>query len=205
MTGIRYFPTVVSNSLMVVFMIERFCNKIWPLLPLTLLLFGSSTLSFAKAVDQGHGTVSVNGSIIDTACAIETTDRYQIIHLNTESISEMIHFGEAKPHPFSIRLINCTLSPTDATHHREPWSTFSTTFDGPAENGLFKVFGDAAGVGLQISDAAGNISIPGEPMPAGDLLTGDMDLKYNIRLMGDGHTLKAGDYRSIIRFKIDYY
>lgn len=190
---------------MVISMIARCSHKIWPLLPLTLLLSGLSTALLAKPVDQGHGTVSVNGSIIDTACAIETTDRYQTIHLSTESVGEMIHFGEGKPRPFTIRLINCTLSPTDARHHRDPWSTFSTTFDGPAENGLFKVSGATSGVGLQISDEAGNISIPGEPMPAGNLLTGDMNLNYNIRLVADGHVLRAGDYRSIIRFKIDYY
>lgn len=164
------------------------------------LLAGSS----AQAHDQGHGSVNMEGSIIDTPCAIDVASRDQTIDMSTLPVGQIIRDGHGPTRPFSIRLVDCALTPM--LPNRPDWSHFRVTFDGPtAHDALFSVSGQARGVGLQIADNAGSIAVPGKPMPANDLQVGSMKLDYTLRLVGDHQTLRAGAYRTTIRFKLDYF
>ncbi|HEJ0329742.1 type 1 fimbrial protein [Serratia marcescens] len=150
---------------------------------------------------QGWGRVNMQGAIIDTACAIAVESREQTIDMETIPLADIIRDGQGRSKPFSIELINCLLERPG----KGDWKQFNVTFDGDAEGGFFGVRGEASGIALQIVDQAGNIALPGEPLPPINIISGAMRLNYTLRLMANSHALKAGDYFSSIRFKLDYF
>lgn len=158
--------------------------------------------AYGHSVAQGQGRVSMQGSIIDTPCAIAMADRDQTIQLDVATIGELIHNGHGAQHTFSINLVNCSLRSGSASgtvaHH------FRTTFDGPSDGELFRVSG-AAGLGVQIADTAGNVAIPGKALPEGNVVEGTQRLDYTLRLVSNHRRLEAGEYHAIIRFKVDYF
>lgn len=169
-----------------------------------LLLLAVDIFTPLQASDQGHGRVSMEGSIIDTPCAIDVASQDQTIEMATVPVSDIVRNGSGPAQPFSIQLVNCTLA--SAAAKQSEFSHFLVTFDGSTErDNLFGVNGEARGVGLQIADATGSVAIPGQPMSAGELQPGDMNLNYTLRLMGNHQALVAGSYRTTVRFKLDYY
>ncbi|CAI1948404.1 MULTISPECIES: fimbrial protein [Serratia] len=157
----------------------------------------------ASTLAQGWGRVNMEGSILDTACAIEAGSRDQSIEMSTVPVGQIIRDGSGTARPFTIHLINCVRTRPDPT--LPDWQRFQVTFDGESRNGLFQVQGTARGVALQIRDAQGNVAVPGKPLPADDVRPGAMHLTYSLHLVGDKQVLRAGEYRSAIRFKLDYY
>ena len=160
-------------------------------------------LSVAQATDAiaGWGRVNMQGAIIDTACAIAVESREQTIDMDTVPLADIIRDGQGRSKPFSIDLINCITERPG----KEDWKQFQVTFDGEREGDLFGVNGDASGVGLQIIDAGGNIATPGHALPLMDVTPGDRQLNYTLKLVANSHALKAGDYFSSIRFRLDYF
>lgn len=156
----------------------------------------------ARAPDRGHGTVNMKGSIIDTPCAIQTSDTDQVVYLAVDTTGELIHDGIGSMRPFFIHLTSCVLEPQ--APHAKKWSGFQVTFDGVADGDLFRVEG-ADGVGVQISDQNGQVASPGVPLPGIPLTTEAQVLEYTLRVIATPHRLRAGDYRSTIRFKVDYF
>lgn len=145
----------------------------------------------------------MKGSIVDTPCAIDTGSLDQTIDMASRPVSDIIRDGKGVPQPFRIQLTDCHTSRAGST--REDWHQFSVTFDGTHDGQLFGVRGGAGGVGLKILDSEGHQAIPGEPLPAHPLVTGDTTLDYTLQLAGDYHPLHAGRYATDIRFKLDYY
>ncbi len=45
---------------------------------------------------------------------------------------------------------------------------------------------------------------PGVAFPAREVTAGSMNLNYSLGLSATGQLLKAGDYQSLIRFRMDY-
>lgn len=169
---------------------------------LMLLIWGSSTLTPVHAQLEERGRVSIQGSIIDTPCAIATGSRDQSIEMAAVTTGEIRHNGHGPERNFSISLNNCTLSSTNSPASDS--SHFSMTFEGPSDDGLFSVDG-VSGVGLQIRDIAGNIAIPGQPMPSGTLASGTQRLDYTLRLSANHDAPEAGEYHTTLRFKVDYF
>ncbi len=149
----------------------------------------------------GWGRVNMQGSIIDTACAIAVDSREQTIDMGVLPLSDIIRDGQGRSQPFSIDLVNCI----NERPGKESWKKFQVTFDGEANGGLFGVNGNASGVALKIIDTQGNVAMPGKAMPPIDIVTGDSQLNYTMRLVANNQALKAGDYLSSIRFKLDYF
>ncbi|NHB98160.1 fimbrial protein [Photorhabdus stackebrandtii] len=162
-----------------------------------------SAAATAPRGTQGHGRVSMQGAIIDSACAIDAGSRDQTIELATAPVSQMVHDGQGPMSPFSIHLINCVL--TSATLGKSDWHRFQMTFDGMPDGNNFRLYGVARGVALQITDIYGNQAYPGTPLPVGDLQEGHMTLSYAMRLVGNHQLLQAGQYRTTVRFKLDYH
>lgn len=170
-------------------------------------LFGLLSLCAANQVGakepQGWGRVNMIGSIIETACAIDTTSRDQTINMGVIPISQIARDGQGIIRPFSIRLVNCLLSRNNKSLPN--WRHFKITFDGHHEAGFFAVTGAAKGVALQISDSQGNIATPGSPLPSGKIQPSEMLLNYSFRLVSNQQLLLAGEYNSTVKFKMDYY
>lgn len=152
---------------------------------------------------QGWGQVNMMGAIIETACAIDTASRDQTINMGTIPVSQIARDGQGLTRPFSVRLVNCVLGRYDKS--LPEWRHFQITFDGHNDAGVFSVTGAAKGIALQIVDSKGNIAIPGAPLPFGDITPHDMLLNYSLRLVSNHQLLRAGEYSSTIKFKMDYY
>ena len=157
----------------------------------------------AAAQDRGHGRVSLNGSITETPCAIDTRSRDQSVNMGATPTAIIARDGQGATRRFSIRLINCSLTRQGGA--LPDWRYFRATFDGHDERGLFALTGDARGVALQLADAQGNIARPGVPLPPGQLTAGDQQLDYTLRLVADREVLKAGNLRATLKFRMDYY
>lgn len=147
------------------------------------------------------GRVNMQGAIIDTACAIAVESREQTIEMDAIPLADIVRDGQGGKKKLSIELVNCTIERPGKDH----WRQFQVTFDGDVEGSLFGVRGAASGIALQIIDVKGNIAKPGEPLPPVDIKPGDMQLNYTLKLVANSHALKAGDYFSAIRFKLDYF
>lgn len=179
-------------------MIQK-CFLMTSFLLVSLNLLSGAALASHEVV---RGRVGMQGSIVDTACAIAMADRTQTIDIGTITTGKILHDGQGAGLDFHLGLVNCSLTPADAG--RPDWSRFQVTFDGPADGSLFAVQG-AEGVGLEISDASGHVAVPGQPMPAGALTPGGKTLTYRIHLRSSHRRLRAGDFQVTIRFKVDYY
>ncbi|WP_097164936.1 fimbrial protein [Enterobacter sp. CC120223-11] len=156
-----------------------------------------------SATQQGQGRVSMQGAIIDTACAISVDSREQVIDMGRVPIADIIRDGQGIRRDFSIKLVNCVL---ERPYSNKPdWKQFQVTFDGDAEGDLFGVRGDASGVALRILDKVGNVAMPGKALPLENIIPGDLQLDYTLRLVANNHALRSGDYFSTIRFKLDYF
>ncbi|MBH2604613.1 type 1 fimbrial protein [Serratia marcescens] len=155
------------------------------------------------AANQGHGEVTVNGRIIASACAIDTQSRDQTITMKTLPVGQIIRDGQGELQKFTIKLVNCVLEKTNP--NQDDWRYFEVTFDGKADGKRFGIDGGAKGIALQISDALGNIAMPGVPLVKRDIQPGVMALNYGLRVVGNYQDLRAGDYFSTVKFKMDYY
>jgi type 1 fimbria pilin len=155
----------------------------------------------ADAQVAGWGKVNMQGTIIDTACAIAVNSREQTIDMEVLPLSDIIRDGQGRSKSFSIDLVNCVTSHLG----KDSWQQFQVTFDGEANGELFGVNGDASGVALKIIDINGNVAIPGKVMPPIDIIHGESQLNYTLRLVANSQELKPGDYFSSIRFKLEYF
>lgn len=159
-------------------------------------------LPFAQAEKvQLLGLVSMNGSIVDSACAIDIGSYEQSVDMGILPVSAIRQQGHGPVHPFSIKLIGCQLVPIDGSN----WKTFSVTFDGASLGEWFTVSGEARGVALLLQDAQGNSIYPGKSMARQNIVQGEAVLNYGLRLVSDNKPLRPGEYQSAIRFKLDYY
>ena len=146
----------------------------------------------------------MQGSIIDTACAIRMEDRYQAIELGVVPMGQLMQPGSKTRAKFSIHLDNCILR-SDGPPPQE-WEYFQMTFDGTTDDGhLFSTVGTAKGLGLEISDSEGQPVVPGTPVAFGPLLSGTQTLDYWVSLKSSKARLKPGEYWAIVRFKADYF
>lgn len=177
-----------------------------PVLCKSLLIAAFLSLSlpaWASVSTQGHGRISVAGSIIDTACAIATESREQYVEIGDVPFEQLARDGQGPSRPFSIQLINCVLTRSDPT--RPNWETFEATFEGVRDDQYFGAQGSASGVALKITDADGNTVTPGEVLRRRNIHPKEMRLNYYITPVTSGQVLKPGDYSSLIKFKLDYF
>ncbi|EOY5052089.1 fimbrial protein [Serratia marcescens] len=170
---------------------------------LCLLWVSFGFVSQAISAVQGEGRVNMQGAIIDTACAIATESREQIIDMKNTALADIKRGGGGKTVPFSIELVNCVLERADKK--LPDWKQFQITFDGHADGEAFGVHGDISGVALRITDSNGNIARPGRPLPPMEIIPGNYRLNFTLALIENNRPLKAGGYFSSVRFKMDYY
>lgn len=169
----------------------------WKLLSCILALGAFSGNAFASS--SYEGSVSMQGSILNTACAIATSNSEQTIEMNVITVDQILRNGKGPEQPFSLNLIHC-----DIANRPQETLMFHITFEGATDSGLFSLSG-AGGIGLQIKDARGNIAEPGKQLPDQALSTHEQRLDFTLRLMRNHHELRAGEYDAILRFNVDYF
>jgi type 1 fimbria pilin len=163
------------------------------------LAFG--TVSGVQAADQGHGTVTFTGSIIDAPCSIDPNTVDQTVDLGAVSNVALLDGGTSSPKPFEIRLEKCSLTTAQ---------TVTTTFDGaPGKDGLLGITGDAQGASIAIIDGSNAPIALGKPS-TGQLISAgatEASLGFTAYLKGDGGdatTIIPGKFQSVANFILDY-
>lgn len=175
----------------------------------SLLLFPASFMT-VLAADQGSGVVTLEGQIIESACSLDAGSAYQVIEMDPTPVGRLVREGEGEPHPFSLRLVSCTLAGTASDQSSEPienWQHVRVTFEGVPDRGgrSFAAFGTSQGVALHITDAEGQESIPGVPMPLKPVTGANQVLHYTLRLVGNDRPISVGTHRASVRFRLEYY
>ncbi len=165
---------------------------------------------YVIAQGQGDGVVTLGGEIIDSACGLELSSVDQTIEMPPEPIGRLLRNALGAPHPFQLRLVNCSLSRPDPNRpgaSLPDWEHLRVTFDGPRDRDgrSFAASGLSQGVAFHIWDAAGQESVPGERMAPYPLNEGDMTLNYTLRLVGNGLQLLPGAHNAAVQFKLEYF
>lgn len=151
---------------------------------------------FAHQSSLQHGLVFMNGSIFDTPCAVDVAD--QTVHLLTNASGKSRSAG----HPFALHFNDCR--PVSAGEGKTTTTLFQVIFEGNPAGHLFVLAG-TSGIAMEIADNAGNVAIPGRPMPDERANSDQLELDYVLRLIGDSSRLKTGENSTAIRFKADYF
>ncbi|MCK7230260.1 type 1 fimbrial protein [Enterobacter asburiae] len=152
------------------------------------------------ATDQGHGTVTFTGSIIDAPCSITPESADQTVDLGQVSNLALKDGGKSVPQTFTIKLTQC-----DVTTKKTVKTTFAGT-ESTAQTGLLALTGTAKGASIAIVSATGTVIPLGTPSAAQTLLTGDNNLEFSAYLQGDGAsaTIVPGTFKSVANFTLDY-
>jgi type 1 fimbria pilin len=87
------------------------------------------------ATDQGHGTVTFTGSIIDAPCSITPESSDQTVDLGQVSNLALKDGGKSVPQTFTIKLTQC-----DVTTKKTVKTTFAGT-ESTAQTGLLALTG----------------------------------------------------------------
>lgn len=174
--------------------------KLKPLVIVTLMAMGTTSLS--QAANQGGGTITFTGSIIEAPCSISHENAEQTIDLGQISNVTLANGGKSQPRPFKIMLENCALTTK---------KTVTTTFTGPAGNSdRVGIAGTAKGASIAIVDGAYNIVKLGTPSVAQALQDGNNNLSFAAYLQGDKDEDDAdmpivpGDFQAVVNFGLNY-
>ncbi|CAO95451.1 fimbrial protein [Erwinia tasmaniensis] len=156
----------------------------------------------AFAADQGHGTVTFKGSIIDSPCSITPETANQTVDMGQISNKALQNTGKSTARPFYIKLENCDVS--SLTN-----KTVTTTFTGTASKAQPKnlaLVGQASGAALVITNGDGAAIDLGSASLPTSVQTGNNTLSYAAYLQGDSADVAVvpGDFSSVANFTLAY-
>ena len=164
----------------------------------------------AVQASPGSGRVTLEGQVVDSACALDASNAYQLIEFGPLPMGQLIRQGQALPKLFTLRLIKCSLARPDSFRpgsYLPDWQHVRVTFDGLADAGgrWFAVGGTAKGLALRIADAHGQECQPGVAMALIPLTGADQELHYSLQLVGNGRPMAVGSHRTAVRFRLEYF
>jgi len=156
-------------------------------------IFGMTSVAYA---DQGHGSVTFSGSVIESPCSINPDSVYQDVPLGQISTVTLKDGGTSDPRPFQIKLENCTVATAAAV---------TATFSGPeSATGLLGMTGTVKGASIAITDGTGAVLKLGSPSAKQVLQTGYNTLSFSAYVQGDGKDVTPGEFQSIADFTLAY-
>lgn len=180
-------------------------TRIWS----ALLIAFSVCSAEATAKNQGHGTVSLGGEIVETPCGIAGESLDQSVDFGLISMTDAAL--DAQPaligsrRNFEIKLVNCELASTLKPDFI--YRAATVTFDGTADSRdpeLLGVYGEAQGVAIELLTAAGT------PIPLGSttadyqIVAGDNTLRFGAQLRIHPDRARAGGFSSLAKFTLSY-
>lgn len=166
------------------------------------LAFGM--VSFANAAgpyhDQGHGTVTFTGSIIDAPCSIDPDTIDQTVNLGQISNAALADKGMSTPKHFEIRLEKCNVT----TAGKAVTAKFTGAEGGTP--GMLGLSGTAKGASIAVTDGSGKVLKLGENTKPQSLQNGNNTLLFTAYLQGDGvkDGIVPGNFKSVANFTLDY-
>ncbi|MBL5905345.1 fimbrial protein [Serratia fonticola] len=159
------------------------------------------TLSMANAANQGGGTVTFKGSIIEAPCSIDPGTMDQTVKLGDVSSAQLKNSGKSTPQEILIRLVGCDLDTA---------STVTATFNGgeslTAPGLLALQGGTAEGASIAINDVDGSLLPLTKASKAQNLIEGNSTLRFSANLQGDGASavIRPGDFNATADFTLAY-
>lgn len=154
----------------------------------------------ANAKDQGHGTISFTGAIIDAPCSITAETANQTVDLGQVSNVALTNGQTSSPKSFFIQLEQCDTSKLK--------SGVSTAFTGATDANnpdMLGVTGSAKGAGIVITDGSGTpIKLDGTPTDAQTIGDGSNKLSFSAYLQANGASVTPGDFSSTADFTLSY-
>ncbi|MGC0850362.1 fimbrial protein [Pantoea agglomerans] len=163
----------------------------------TALVFASGMTAFGAQADQGSGTVTFTGSVIDAPCSIAAGNEDQTISLGQVSSAAVANGGTSTPVPFYIQLENCSVDTAN---------TVSTTFSGAdssVDGAVLGVTGNASDVGIVMTDGDSNAITLGEATTGQTIVNGDNTLSYSAYIIG-GAAPTEGDFTAVTNWTLAY-
>lgn len=153
----------------------------------------------ANAADQGHGTVTFVGSIIDAPCSITPETSEQIVRMGQISTAELKDGGRSNSRAFKIALENCTT---------ETLKTVQTTFTGAPSSivdGSLAIEGKAQNAAIVLTNAGGKQIKLGTASDAVTLKDGNNDLNFAAYMQGNSaNAATPGEFKAIATFSLNY-
>lgn len=176
-------------------------DKLLKIIGFCILPFMFVGLAYSK-VNVEYGSVKINGRIFDTPCNIDPESQTKSLELGVVPL-DAINVGTETIYPFSIQLVNCSLTSSTSNVHVPQY--FQISFDGENQNNNFAVQGQARGIALEIKDSSGNSVYPGKILPVYSNASSTMKLDYSLRVVKSHEDFRVGGFSSTIKFKLDYY
>lgn len=158
------------------------------------------TISMANAANQGSGTVTFKGSIINAPCSIEPESLDQTVKLGDIASAQLKNGGKSTPQDFMIKLTGC-----DVETAKDVTTTF-TGSESEAAPGLLAMKGSARGASIAINDVDGRLlplTTASKPVKIED---GQSTLRFSAHLQGDGASaaITPGEFNSVADFTLAY-
>lgn len=162
---------------------------------------GAAHAATNAAADQGHGTVTFTGSIIDSPCSITPDTVDQVVPMG-EIASKALEGGQqTSPQFFNIKLQDCDVS---SLKDKTVTATFTGT-ESAAQKGFLALTGTAKGASIGITSQDGDIINLGDPSPVIKVSDGANILHFAAFLKGDGaSSVVPGDFNSVAKFVLAY-
>lgn len=175
-------------------------------LPLVMALGMTMVTGSVFAADQGHGSVTFKGEIIDAPCSITADSVDQTVDLGQISSSALKAGGTSSPKSFSIKLEDCTF-----TTEQSVTATFTgkaAAFD--STSSVLALSGTASGAGVVITDDGSNKIKLGEASTSYVINANQTDAELLFAAYVQGATdntaypIVAGDFTSVANFTLAY-
>ncbi|PAN76659.1 fimbria A protein [Enterobacter cloacae] len=165
--------------------------------------FGMSSMA-VHAANQGQGSVTFTGSIIDAPCSITPESVDQTVELGQVSNALLKKGGKSTPKAFTIDLEHCEIE--------EKKNNVAVTFTGvkseiAGHDGMLGISGQASGASVAITDAGGKLIELGSASPLVGVNEGNTALRFAAYLQGDnsdGAVVVPGDFTAVADFTLAY-
>ncbi|WP_339425108.1 fimbrial protein [Pseudomonas proteolytica] len=171
-------------------------------------------MSHAAGNDVQTAEFQVIGSLLESACYLDTNSSHQTLDLGELSTANLAKTGDQdRPVTLQLKLLGCVRSEGGRRDDRlgtllwsasEPVATltFSAVSD-PDTPELIKVVG-AGGLGLRVQDVQGGNLYLGQTAPLWFVTPGDSQLTYYIRPERTAATLRPGAFRASLNVSLAY-
>lgn len=168
-----------------------------------------------RDVDGANGILNISGSLMESPCSLSMDSIRQDIDMGSVETSRLLTIGnEASKKQIRIKLDNCVRASsrnadlhTGNTFINDTQPSVSVIFKAetlPGYSDYILVNGHAGGIAMKLSDDKGQYIKVGEKTSIKPLSVGNNELVYYLSLVRTPENLKAGNYRSLIFYSLDY-
>lgn len=171
--------------------------KLNKIMAVAVVALGLSSIAHAN---QGSGSVTFSGAIIDAPCSINPESVDQTVELGQVANSALKGGGKSIAKAFTINLENCVME--------KDKSNVTVTFTGVEDEkqaGTLKINGSASGASVVVTDKSGKLLPLGNASDAVALAEGTNKLTFGAYLQGNSaSSVVPGDFTAVADFQMAY-